>query len=309
MANPKQLTLAHLVALAVALLTPNLAQAQDLPPELANKKGATKLQPIAPWNIDFGDNRCRLSRLFGDAEKPHLVMIEQAAPRSEFGLTLAGPKLRKFPMGSWTYLGVLRDVPVASLTGEQYGEVDQIGKAIIFNSIDIGQPSEADEGLGQLTRPGLDLDQAGKIDRFVLKLGSTVVSFETGNMMPALQAMNVCTNDLLASWGLSPERHALYHPAQWINRDDIAERISKDYPDSAKYRGEQGIMRMRVIVETDGSVSDCHIEASTEQDRLQSPACEKMGDAQFEPALDAQGNPIRSFHATTLFYSAYPLAR
>ena len=296
------------LTLALGLQASSLAARQDTAAQLAQKKGATRLEPIAPWNIDFGENRCRLTRLFGDPEKPHLVMIEQTAPTSQFGLTLAGPHLRKFPMGSWTYFGILKDQPVQALSGHQRGEVDKIGKALIFGTIAI-DGDQADQGESTiLIEPGIDLEQAARIENMVLKLGTTVVSFETGGMMPPMQALNVCSRDLLATWGLSPESHERYQPTRWINREAIAKRIGERYPKAAMYAGEQGIMRLRVIVELDGTVSDCHIEASTEQAKLQSPACEEMDNARFDPALDSKGEPIRSFHAETIVYSAYPSA-
>ena len=88
----------------------------------------------------------------------------------------------------------------------------------------------------------------------------------------------------------------------WSNESAIVRRIVDEYPDDALRSGEQGIFRMRVIVEEDGTVSDCHLEKSTQTDRLESPACRAMMRAEFEPARDAEGNAMRSFYATTITY-------
>ena len=58
---------------------------------------------------------------------------------------------------------------------------------------------------------------------------------------------------------------------------------------------------MRVIVSEDGKVEKCSIDASTTNE-LDSPACREMERAEFEPALDAQGEPFRSYYATTITY-------
>ena len=62
-----------------------------------------------------------------------------------------------------------------------------------------------------------------------------------------------------------------------------------------------------VIVEADGTVSNCHLEQNTIADSLNSPACQiAMAVAEMEPAEDANGKPLRSFYATTITYSMNP---
>lgn len=61
-------------------------------------------------------------------------------------------------------------------------------------------------------------------------------------------------------------------------------------------------MRLRVIVNPQGRVEDCAIIKATETEKLELPACKVMEDATFEPALDAAGQPMRSFYATTITY-------
>lgn len=288
-------------ALLAGLATPALAD--ELPGEFAQRKGVIKLQPSGPWALNFAEDKCILSRQFGDDDNRHLVFFEQSYPSNSFGMTLAGRGTRRFARGRWNYLGILNDVPMKHLSGDFRGEVDQFGHAIIMGDVFIGP--ELEEVDGQRPQPApasIDLGQAAKIDRIVLKLGTSGLSFETGNMMPPLQALNVCTGDLLREWGLDPEKHHDYRPARWINEEDIVERIVRQYPRKAMYRGEQAIFRMRVIVETDGTVSDCHLEKSTDTEFLESPACEPMMKAMFEPALDSEGQPMRSFYATSINY-------
>ena len=102
--------------------------------------------------------------------------------------------------------------------------------------------------------------------------------------------------------GLDPDQHVAYVPPRFINEAAIARRIQARYPRDAVNAGEQAIFRMRVIVEADGTVSDCSIENSTEGNRLESPACREMMKAQFEPARAHDGGTMRSFFATTVSY-------
>ena len=276
------------------------AQADDFPTDIANRKGTMKLQPAAPWNIEFAENRCILSRMFDGEYGRHVVFFEQSFPGPHLGMTMAGDRLRKFPRGTWTYFGARNDVPMLPLERD-YGEVPDIGPAIILHSVFMGSAEPKDDD-GALEAAGIDLEEAGTVDRVILKLGSTGLSFETGNLAAPMQAMNVCTSDLMKSWGLDPEQHAAYTPPRWINSERITEAIQRDYPRKALYRGERGIFRLRVIVELDGSVSDCHAEKSTVTQYLETPACEEMLKARFEPARNALGQTIRSFYATSITY-------
>lgn len=295
----------HIRTAMICLLATNLALsplpafAETVYPDaLAAQEGAVRLGPVQSWNIDFGENRCRLTRVFGSQEDPHLVMFEQAAPGSSFGLTLAGSKIADFRSAGKVDLGLERDEPVETVDRFSKGEVAELGPALIFGNIGIGTARP----VGPLRAVGLDLDEAGTIDRVVLRRGKVVLSFETGNLREAMAALNTCTDDLLAQWGLDPAAHRTYVPPVWSNQDAVTARIVAAYPSAARQSGEQAIFRLRATVEADGSVSDCLIEESTVTQRLESPACKEMQRAVFEPARDASGQPMRSFYATTITY-------
>lgn len=280
-------------------LAPAMAAADvSFPNDVAAADGAIRLEPVSPWNIDFGANRCRLTRVFGTEEDRHLLMLEQAAPNSEFGLTLAGSGISRFRTAATVDLGLERDEPMVSLDQFGKGEIADLGPALIFSTISIDPKAMADA----LRPVGVNLDEAAKVDRVVLRRGKAVLSFETGNMKDAIAALNNCTVDLLTQWGLDPEAHKNHVPPMWANAAAVTRRIVAVYPSSALRAGEQAIFRMRVTVETDGSVSDCLIEESTIAKKLESPACKEMRNAKFAPARDGQGQPMRSFYATTIRY-------
>lgn len=298
--------------LALALGATNAAADEgDYPNSLvegaADNDKIVLLQPISPWNIDFAENRCRLSRVFGSEDDMHLLFFEQAAPQGAFGLTVAGSEVRRFQRNRNLFVGMERDEPMKEIERVGIGDVDQVGPAVIISSFTINPEGFVDmvneDEVQALRKAGIDLTEAETVDRLVFQRGGRVLSFETGNMMAPFQALNVCTGDLLRDWGLDQARHESYRLPVWTNQSAIVRRIVDDYPDPALRRGEQGIFRMRVIVETDGTVSDCHLEKSTETDRLESPACNAMMNAEFDPALDAEGNPMRSFYATTITYA------
>jgi TonB family protein len=77
-------------------------------------------------------------------------------------------------------------------------------------------------------------------------------------------------------------------------RANLASYISDaDYPASAIRAHEQGRVSFRLIIGTDGRVSDCTITTSSGSAALDEATCRIMRSrARFTPAHDAQGNPI-----------------
>ncbi|MGI8942934.1 MAG: energy transducer TonB [Qipengyuania sp.] len=66
--------------------------------------------------------------------------------------------------------------------------------------------------------------------------------------------------------------------------------------------GEQGIVRVRLIVDDAGNVADCKLENATTAEALPAAACRHLNGAKFEPALDDAGNPVRSYYITKIVY-------
>jgi TonB family protein len=282
-----------LAALATAL-TGTAAQAEPI-----------VLKPSSSWNVDFGVEKCRLSRVFGGAENEHLLAFQQYWPGDETGLTIAGPAFKRFRSLERTAVRFfeaqepLRTTPFT-------GTVDGFGTGVIFSTlkIDSGEPetNQIDEpstgGLRQL-----DVVLGQKVQFVELRQGGRDVRLDTGSLGDALKVLNECSLDLLRDWGLDPERHlTAQNMPRWINQAALTRKIVANYPSAGLAQGEQAIMRMRVIVSAEGTVENCTILKSTSTTKLESPACEVMQRAQFEPARDALGEPFRSLYTTSITY-------
>jgi TonB family protein len=259
------------------------------------------LTPSSQWSVDFADEKCRLIRTFGEGEDRHLLAFQQYWPSRRLGLTVAGSGLKRFVSRARTDLRVsesqepVRGTPFT-------GKVEGFGDAVIYSEVEL---DSRDTGSEENTGGVAMVDTAfGKQVQFLeLRQGQRQVRLATGPMDAAFEVLNQCTMDLLRQWGLDAEKHrtALSGP-KWLNRDALVRRITATYPSDASAQGEQGIMRMRVIVAADGSVESCTILKVTNTTRLDSPACEVMQRAKFEPARDAAGQPFRSFYATGITY-------
>ncbi len=262
------------------------------------------LKPYGPWNVDFGEDICRLQRLFGSSEDKQVLVFQQYWPSDRAGLTLAGSAFGRFRSLERTDLRFYEgQEPLRA--GAFTGTFGDIGDALIFPNISLEKPEPLESKETVSDKPFTQMDVAlGKKARFVqVRQGSKEVRFETGPLNAAFEVLNQCTLELLRGMGLDADKHiTMQSEARWLNRDALVRRIVADYPDEAQANGEQGIMRMRVIVTAEGTVESCKILKATDTQRLESPACKVMERAQFAPALDAEGTPFRSLYATTITY-------
>lgn len=285
-------TLLALAALSTAL-TATPAQAE-----------VVEIAPSSPWNVDFADDKCRLARVFGEGENRHLVFFEQYWPSGTVGLSVAGPSYKRFRSRQRTDVRFFESQP--PLRTEPFtGSVGEYGPGVIHSSINIAY-GKANSGNDDTQAGGLtllDTEHARQVAFVGLKQRGDEVRLLTGPLDEAFGVLNQCTLSLVADWGLDPEqqRSATRMP-KWTNEAALARRIQATYPSGALNRGEQGIMRLRVIVNPQGRVEDCAIIKATETEKLESTACKVMQDAIFEPALDAVGQPMRSLYATTITY-------
>jgi TonB family protein len=284
--------------LAIAALSCSLSAA----PALAETQS---LAPNGPWAVDFAEDKCRLVRMFGEGEDTHFLAFQQYWPANTAGLTVAGPQFRKFRSRARTDVRFF-EAQSPFETKPFTGTVGEYGNGVIWSNIGLGQAVPETNTTGETGKPGLpmfDPALAKQVQFLEVKQGGQVVRLETGALDEAVAVLNQCTLDLLREWGLDPERHLTAQSApRWLNEEALVRRIIANYPRDAAAQGEQGIMRMRVIVSAEGAVEECVILKATNTVRLDSPACEVMQRAQFAPARDANGEPFRSLFATSITY-------
>jgi hypothetical protein len=263
------------------------------------------LQPTGQWNLDYGQTDCLLQRGFEKDGQRYLVTIKQNAPGQTFGLTLAGPELKRLLAVKGLSLALSDRGPIPIRQTVLSGKTPDYGTAFVINAVMLdGPPTPVIDSMPQLRGIGIDPVQAARADRIVLTngKGQKGVWFETGSLTPAFAALNTCTDDLLKQWGLDPQQHRSYIPPVMRDAKLLTKLLLRDYPTRAVSFGESGFFSFRVIVEIDGTVSSCHIEARTKVNYLD-PRCEEvLRIVKFDPAKDAQGNPMRSFYSTSINY-------
>lgn len=262
------------------------------------------LKPKSQWNVDFGEDRCRLARLFSDGDNEHVLYFEQHYPSVTAGLTVGGRSLTRFEDRAETLVQTA-DGHTPLKTQPLKGEMQGFGDALIYPSLNLARDAQPANlpGLGPVM-PSLDTAFADTVTYLSFRQGKREVQFNTGPLGNAFKVLNQCSESLIDTWGLDAEQHrTMMRRPRWNNQQEVAKMIVDRYPAGAARAGEQGVTRMRVIIDAQGKAESCVIDRATKADSLKSPACQVvMKEGSFEPGLDAAGKPMRSYFATTITY-------
>ena len=266
------------------------------------------LSPSSGWSVDFGATRCRLARTFGTGEDQHAIFFQQWHPSRSFAFTAAGPGFKRF-MSQRETLVQFNDSEEPRETVPFVGTSDGLGAAVIYTYLSVSQPKEPDvEGKGfsdnfEENLPQLDIAGAQAATKVSLQQRSRQVVFDTGPLGEAFEVLNTCTQDLVKFWGLDVERHLTAKRLVKIeNLQGVARQVQRDYPSDALRRGEQAILRVRVMVDETGKPTECVINEVTATKQLDSPACRPLMRAKYTPALDKDGEPFASYYTTSITY-------
>lgn len=274
----------------------------------------TLLKASSGWALDYSEDSCRVGRFFGEGEERTLLQMTQFEPDHTFMLAVAGGGLGKRidPANSRIQFGPVHParqeaVPIA-------GDIGDFKPGLIFASSAVRdtetiEPSRKDSDQATIAtfKPSdpITLEDEGKVEWVQIAVaGEPRLRLATGPMGELFTALNTCSEDLLLHWGLDVDRHKtmsrkpvpLRSPGKWIT--------ARDYPDSAMSKGEQALVYFRLMIGADGAPESCHIQQSGYSQAFDKAVCGNlMKNARFEPALDADGNPMKSYFRTSVRFA------
>ena len=297
-------SLLSLVIIALLAGFPSGISAKEREPEL--------LMPLGPWQLDMGEHRCRLARLFGSDEDKTIFMLDQWGPSSSAQWAVAGPQVRDIKKtGRATFeFGPGGDGEEFRYTGatlDNYGAVIG-GKTTVAAAPDVVEGTEERDWITDPREiPALDAEAADSIDRLAIdQRGSASFALRLGSLQKPIRALNLCIENLVESWGFDvEEQRAVAIPPKITNLDVVANRIMREYPAEALRKGAQADFHLRVNVGDDGRIEDCTLLNQTlakDFDMKRHPCTVFQSHAKIEPALTISGNPVRSFYTTRSVY-------
>ncbi|MBB3034315.1 energy transducer TonB [Alteriqipengyuania lutimaris] len=267
-------------------------------------------EPSSHWNLEYAASSCRLARIFGEGDDRIVLALDRFGPGGGFQMIVAGKEVRRLTTGDSIIEVETRFGPYeeAMETDAFAGDLGEFKPALIIAGTGLGpDPEQADDEEYAWDDPAnYDVDpldeekliaREAKAEWISISRGRRIVYLATGPMGAPLAALRKCSDDLLGDWGVDLEEHRSLtrramptsDPARWI--------LSSDYPRGLLIQGAQGIVRFRLTVDTDGSPLQCSIQGSTRPEGFETASCDAlMRRAEFAPALDAQGNPVKSYY-------------
>ena len=274
-------------------------------------KGPLQLKQTSAWNVDYADDRCRLMRQFGEGDDKVFAIFDRYGPGERFRITIAGkPVKTAVENGEAT-------IKFGPVEGEQKlafykGNLGEYPALVFQAQARVAPPTpleqsaidqrKADEWI-ELASVGPERESAIRNLTITKPLRRTII-METGPMRKPLEALGLCIDNLMASWGIDVEKHKLLtqpvkpltSPGRWI--------VSTDYPVNMLSAGQPAIVEFRMSVGTDGNPASCHIQSTTRPKEFDKAVCGSlMKRARFAPALDAEGKPLASFYRNSVRFA------
>lgn len=288
------------------LAAANAASAKDDPEIVV-------LKPSSPWNLDMGEHKCRIARLFGEGENQTIFVIDQWDPSKTAQWTVAGPALEKYRNGRDTGFEFSEggDAGEFELLGSFFGE---FGNAIQYSSGFVADEEGAgDEGeepdyvANPRSLPELDAKGASAIEWLTIsQRGRTPVRLHLGALDAPLSAMNVCMENLVEFWGFDiAEQRTVASPPEVTNMKNVVREVAEQYPKAALNRGAQADFHIRLTIDTQGKIENCVLlnQTASEDFELGGHPCTAFERfAKIEPARDAAGQPVRTYLTNRIVY-------
>jgi len=269
-------------------------------------QGADKAPPSLPritkWEMKYDEDACSLLAEFAAGGDAVMMAITRTTPGDWFELRLYGKMLGSAEIGMPIEVAfgdgtpVKRTAMVATSGGDK-----KIPAAIIPGlRIDGWEPTPKMDASSPV--PLISADQEAKVASVTFKPGmKRRYRLATGSMRAPFAAMRTCTDDLVRHWGFDPAVEATLsrratpttNPANWLK--------SNDFPPSALAEGMNGYVKFRLDVDPDGKVAGCRILYRTNPDEFADASCKLLARrATFQSALDAAGNPVRSYFVSSV---------
>lgn len=278
-----------------------------------------RLQPSSPWVVDYAENSCRLVRTFGEGRDKTVLGLESESP-DEIDMLVAGK-----PLDGYSEEVPARFLPVQGkpMEGRAGLSADKREPAILWSRVTLLPDDFAEKmkkrAIERRTRPGvrpppLDVGENALIKAKRQEFASKAIELEiaarrnhpvileTGPLGQAIKMFDKCSRDSLRDWGVDPDIEDKIVRPVWA--PDVTKWFSSnDYPGEMVVRGEESIVKVRLLVDASGKPTKCTSLSHFKEASFNDVVCGKfMKRAHFEPAELADGTRVPSFYTNIIVF-------
>jgi hypothetical protein len=268
-------------------------------PALAEDTPVETLASTGRWEMNYDADSCHLISNFGSGDAQVTAMFTRYQPGDPFELKLFG---KRFERGGAVRVPVTTDFASDGTTfrGDALrGNAGELPLLVVGKRYLVEWQGEAP--------PAISPEQERSVRSVTVQVGrGRPFRLALGSMAAPMNAMRTCTANLVRSWGFDPAEQAglsrqavpLNDPAQWLDGDD--------FPNSANLLGQNGIVQFRLAIEADGAISNCAVQSATAGSDFATTTCRAVTRrARFQPALNAAGQPVRSYYVQAVRWLAF----
>lgn len=242
------------------------------------------MAPTSKWNMDYAPTECRLLRTFGEGKEQILLQIARYDVLDRLEMALAGPHIPATDEKQAVSVSTSTVAEVPGMRAQGFAGMRNTPATLRFSpDVDLPKALRGDVAAGKPTMLGINF-----VRRYAIRL-------DLGSMANALAALDKCSDNLIASWGLDPVQQRqlksgpepVESPTSWFRPDD--------YPAGLSQMGMGGAVIIRLLVGTDGNVQKCEVTKAGGDKAFQDATCEAATKrARFRPAIAADGQPAAS---------------
>ena len=282
--------------------------ALPMAPALAAEE-PTRLAARTEWVVDYADERCSLHRGFGEGEHSVNLRIDWFGPKPEHRVLLVGPGVPKFrsAMGEVAYrLTPDTELRPGTAINGTFLDEPAISFTLTFLPFDPEHAGSRMSAAEQMRFQAVPRPPQPAFEREVRTLevrfaDATAIELALGRMGKPLEALRACMDNLVKLWGLDPAvQNALSRNA--VAKPSTVRRLQREYPSDMAAAGMNAFVPVRVMVDAAGSVKECVVQSGGIENSFADAVCDGLARG-YEPALDADGNPVASVFPTSVVYT------
>jgi Gram-negative bacterial TonB protein C-terminal len=288
-------------------------------PSLASAATPLRLAPTTPWVLDYAANSCRLIRHFGEGKDATVFALESEAPGA-VDMLVAGRPTATFMNQVPAKFLPLQNKPMLGFPAHS---TENGGPVILWSAVillpDDDAAAEARKQKQREAHPEIRptpvsvAEQAAtKAQREAFAANTTAIEIdervgrpvilETGSLGDPIKAFDECSRNSLRDWGVDPDLEdkivrPVWAPKPW------AWFSATDYPMDLVMKGEESVVKVRVLVDATGRVTKCTSLSHFKEPAFNKITCDKFtARAHFEPAELADGTTVPSYYVNKVTF-------